>query len=291
MPDLLPSWRETPAKTSITEFIGAVTDRDSDAFVPEVDRVAVFDNDGTLSTENPYTQLAFALDRAAQLGKPTTPDELKAGGLPAVLELLELTHGSITTDEFDAVVRAWIATARHPRFGRPYASMVYQPMIELLGLLDANGFACWIFSGGGVDFMRAWAPAVFGMPPHRIIGSAGSLTFQVDDAGPRLLKGTDIAVLDDGPQKPVSIHQSIGQRPIFAAGNTDGDLPMLQWTAGSPHRTVQLVIHHTDADREFAYDTDPVLGAGTQQLLAAASDGKWTVVDMAADWSTIYSPL
>ena len=210
-----------------------MTDPDSDAFVPEVERVAVFDNDGTLSTENPYAQLAFAMDRAAQLGKPTTPDELRAGGVAAVLELVKLTHGSITTDEFQAAVRTWIATARHPRFGRSYASMVYQPMIELLGFLDANGFACWIFSGGGADFMRVWAPDVFGVPPHRIIGSTGSITFQVGDAGPELLKGSDLAVLDDGPQKPISIHQSVGQRPIFAAGNTDGDLPMLQWAAGS----------------------------------------------------------
>jgi hypothetical protein len=290
MPDLLPSWRETPAKASIVEFVDAVTDPDSDAFVPVVDRVAVFDNDGTLSTENPYAQLAFALDRAAQLGKPTTPDELKAGGIPAVLELLKLTHGSITTDEFDTVVRTWVAAARHPRFGRSYASMVYQPMIELLGLLEAHGFVCWIVSGGGADFMRVWAPEVFGLPPHRVIGSTGSVTFQVGDIGPELLKGTDLAVLDDGPQKPISIHQSVGQRPIIAGGNTDGDLPMLQWTAGSPHRTLQLVVHHTDADREYAYDTDPVLGAGTEQLLAAASDGKWTVIDMAADWSAVYAP-
>ena len=290
MPDSLPSWRDTATKSAIVEFVGAVTDPASDSFVPPEDRIAVFDNDGTLSTENPYAQLAFALDRAAQLGKPTTPDELKAGGLPAVLELLKLTHGSVTTDEFDAVVRSWIATARHPRFGRSYAAMVYQPMIELLGVLDANGFACWMFSGGGADFMRAWAPEALGIPPHRVIGSSGSLTFQIGDAGPELLKGTDLAVLDDGPQKPISIHQSVGQRPIFAAGNTDGDLPMLQWTAASPHRTLQLVVHHTDADREFAYDTDPLLGSGTAQVLAAAASGAWNVVDMAADWSVIYSP-
>jgi haloacid dehalogenase-like hydrolase len=290
MPSELTSWRETQAKNSILEFVGAVTDPASDAFVPEIDRVAVFDNDGTLSTENPYTQLAFALARAAELGKPTTPDELKAGGIPAVLELFKLTHGSIGTDEFDATVGAWIATARHPRFARPYTSMVYQPMLELLDLLRTNGFTCWIFSGGGVDFMRAWAPAVFGLPPHRIIGSTGSVTFQVDDDGPHLLKGTELAVLDDGPQKPISIHGSVGQRPILAAGNTDGDLPMLQWTAGSPHRTLQLVVHHTDAEREFAYDTDPVLGSGTEQVLSAAAAGDWTVIDMAADWAAVYPP-
>jgi len=154
--------------------------------------------------------------------------------------------------------------------------------------LDANRFTCWIFSGGGADFMRAWAPAVFGLPPHRIIGSLGSLTYQVGDAGPELLKGTDLAVLDDGPQKVVSIHQAVGPRPILAAGNTDGDLPMLQWSAASPHRSLQLVVHHTDAEREFAYDKDPLLGSGTEKLLAAATAEAWTVIDMATDWSSVY---
>ncbi len=286
----LPSWRDTTAKKSVLDFVGAVTDPKSDAFVPERDRVAVFDNDGTISTEQPYTQLAFMLDRATELGRPTTPDELEAGGMPAVLELVAFTHGSISTDEFNRVVRAWIATARHPRFGRSYAAMVYQPMIELLGLLDAHGFECWIFSGGGSDFMRAWAPEVFGIPPHRIIGSSGSVTFRMGDAGPELIKGTDLKVIDDKEQKPVSIHNAVGQRPIFAAGNTDGDLAMLQWAAGSPYRSFDLVIHHTDAEREFAYDTDPLLGAGTTAVLAAAAAGGWTVVDMAADWETIYAP-
>lgn len=289
MSDLLASWRDTPAKTSILEFVAAVSDPDSADFVPEPDRVAVFDNDGTLSTETPYTQLAFALDRAAELGRPTTPEELETGGVPAALEVLMLTHGSITTSEFDATVRTWIAGARHPRFGRNYAAMVYQPMMELLRLLEASGFDCWVFSGGGADFMRAWAPEVFGIPPHRIIGSTGAVTFQIGDDGPELLKGTEVAVLDDGPEKPVSIHRAVGQRPILAAGNTDGDLPMLQWTAASPHRTLQLVVHHTDAEREYAYDSDPVLGSGNEKVLAAAADD-WTVIDMAADWATVYAP-
>jgi hypothetical protein len=291
MPDLLPSWRDGHTKASILDFIGAVTDPKSAEFVPEVDRIAVFDNDGTLSTENPYTQLAFALDRAAELGKPTTPEELKAGGMAAVLALLQLTHGSIATDEFDAVVRTWIATARHPRFDRSYAAMVYQPMVELIGLLEGNGFACWIFSGGGADFMRAWAPDVFGIRPHRVIGSTGTVTFEIGDAGPELRKGSDLAVLDDKEQKPISIHQAVGQRPIFAAGNTDGDLPMLQWTAANPRRTLQLAVHHTDAEREYAYDTDPVLGAGNGALLKAAAEDDWTVIDIASDWATIYAPI
>jgi hypothetical protein len=291
MTDQLPSWNHTPAKHAVEEFVDAVTTEESDAFVPEVDRVAVFDNDGTLSTENPYMQLAFAVDRAGQLGQPTTTDELRAGGLPAVLELLKLTHGSVTTDEFTRVCREWVAGASHPRFDRPYSSLVYQPMLELLALLERTGFSCWIFSGGGADFMRSWAPEVLGIAPHRIIGSSGVVTFQVGDHGPELLKGTDLAVLDDGPQKPISIHQSVGQRPILAAGNTDGDLPMLQWTAGSPYRSLELVVHHTDAQREFAYDADPLLGSATAAVLAAASEGEWTVVDMATDWSEIYPPV
>jgi hypothetical protein len=290
MPDPLPSWRASPTKQSIVDFLTAVTNRDSPDFVPEADRVAVFDNDGTLSTEMPYTQLAFALDRASELGQPTSLDELQTGGIGAVLELVKLTHGGITTDEFDAACRSWVATARHPRFGRSYTSMVYQPMLELLSLLDRNGFSCWIFSGGGTDFMRAWATDVYRVPPHRLIGSVGATEFRVGDAGPELVKGTDVQILDDGPQKPISIHTHVGQRPIVAAGNTDGDLPMLQWTAASPYRTLQLVVHHTDGEREYAYDHDPILGSGNEQLLRGANDHGWAVIDMAADWSAVYPP-
>jgi haloacid dehalogenase-like hydrolase len=289
-PDPLPSWRDTPVKQSVVEFVAAVSDPTSDELVPEVDRVAVFDNDGTLWAEMPmYAQLAFALDRAADLGQPTTPEELKAGGLGAVLELVKLTHGSVTTDEFEAACRKWMASARHPRTGGSYLSSVYQPMLELLRLLDASGFSCWIFSGGGADFMRTWSREVYGLPPHRVIGSIGTTEFRLGDNGPELVKGTDLQILNDGAQKPVSIHTHIGQRPILAGGNTDGDLPMLQWTAASPYRTLELVIHHTDPDREYAYDSDPLLGSGTEALLTAASDGKWTVVDMATDWSTVFA--
>jgi haloacid dehalogenase-like hydrolase len=287
--DPLPSWRETPSKESIVQFVAAVTDPKSDQLVPEDDRVAVFDNDGTLWAELPmYAQLAFALDRAAELGHPTSPEELKAGGLGAVLELVKLTHGNINTEEFEAACRKWMNSARHPRTGGSYLSSVYQPMLELLNLLEARGFSCWIFSGGGADFMRTWSAEVYGLAPHRVIGSIGTTEFKLGVNGPELVKGTDLQILNDGPQKPVSIHTHIGQRPILAAGNTDGDLPMLQWTAGSPYRTLELAIHHTDAEREYAYDSDPLLGSGTAQLLAAASNNQWTVVDMAADWSLIF---
>jgi hypothetical protein len=289
--DPLPSWHATGTKRSIVDFLAAVTDRDSPAFVPEVDRVAVFDNDGTLSTEMPlYTQFAFAMDRAAELGRPTSLEDLQAAGPAAVIDLLKLTHGSITTDEFNVACRGWIASARHPRFRRQYPSLVYQPMLELLSLLERNHFSCWILSGGGADFMRTWATDVFGLPPHRVIGSVGATEFRIGEAGPELVKGVDIHVLDDGPEKPVSIHRAIGQRPILAAGNTDGDLPMLQWTAANPHQTLQLVVHHTDGEREYAYEQVPLLGAGTDQLLTNAGAHSWTVIDMAADWSAIYPP-
>jgi len=289
--DPLPSWRDTGPKAAILEFVSAVTDPGSPDLVPERDRVAVFDNDGTLATEMPmYTQFAFALDRAAQLGHPTDPTELRAGGIGAVVELVKLTHGSITTDEFDRVCREWMATARHPLLGRPWSAMVYQPMLELLRLLGRHEFSCWIFSGGGTDFMRTWATDVYGLAPHRLIGSIGSAEFRIGDAGPELVKGTDIQVVDDKAQKPVSIHRHVGQRPVLAAGNTDGDLAMLQWTAASPYRTLQLAVHHTDADREYAYDRDAVLGAGVDELHAAVAERHWTLVDMADDWATIFPP-
>jgi hypothetical protein len=287
--DQLPSWRETRAKRSIVEFVAAVTDPGSPDFIAEPDRIAVFDNDGTLWTERPvYAQLAFALDRAAELGHPTSPEELHAGGMAALTELLRLTHAGITTDEFDAVCRRWLASAQHPRFARPYPQTVYQPMLELLRLLARNGFSCWIFSGGGTDFMRAWASGVYGLPPYRVIGSAGGTEFRIGNAGPELIKNAAIQTIDDGPGKPSSIHQHIGQRPVLAAGNTDGDLAMLQWTAAGSGRTLQLVIRHTDAEREYAYDRDPVLGSGTGQILTAAADRDWTVIDMATDWSTVH---
>jgi haloacid dehalogenase-like hydrolase len=288
----LPGWRETPAKQSIVEFVAAVTDRDSPEFVPERDRVAVFDNDGTLWTEQPvYAQLVFALDRAAELGHPTSLAELHAGGMAALIKLLALTHAGITTEEFDVLCRSWLASARHPRFGCPYPATVYQPMLELLSLLDRNGFSCWIFSGGGTDFMRTWTADGYGLPPHRVIGSVGETEFRLGDGGPELVKSAKVGIINDGPQKPSSIHRHVGQRPIVAAGNTDGDLAMLQWTAASPYRTLQLVVHHTDGDREYAYDRDPILGSGTDQILAAATEHKWTVIDMAADWATIHAPF
>jgi haloacid dehalogenase-like hydrolase len=289
--DQLPSWRKTPAKQSILAFVAAVTDPGSADFVEQPERVAVFDNDGTLWTEQPlYAQLAFALDRAVELGHPKSLEELHAFGMPALMELVKLTHAGITTDEFEALCRRWLASARHPRSGRLYPEMVYQPMLELLRLLENHGFSCWIFSGGGTDFMRTWAADVYGLPPHRVIGSVGTTEFRVGQSGPELLKSPAIQVINDGPHKPSSIHAHIGQRPIVAAGNTDGDLPMLQWTAASPRRSLPLVVQHTDGKREYAYERDPILGSGTEEIRAAAAEHQWIVIDMATDWSVIYPP-
>jgi hypothetical protein len=289
--DLLPSWNETPPKQAILDFLVAVTEPDSAEYVPELDRVAVFDNDGTLSTEAPMpAQLAFAIDRAAELGQPTSPEELKAGGIGAVLAMVQLTHGNVTTTGFAEAVEKWIESARHSRFGVPIPATVYQPMMELLALLGEKGFTCWVMSGGGAEFMRAWAPEALGIPAHRIIGSIGSVTFDVGDDGPELVKGSDLQILNDGPQKPISIHTHVGQRPILAAGNTDGDLPMLQWTSASPYRTLELALHHTDAIREYAYDVDPILGSQTGLLLAAVEAEEWTLVDMATDWAVVFPP-
>ena len=220
----------------------------------------------------------------------TRPTGRLARRLTWVNVLVDHAGAGITTDEFDAACRSWLASARHPRFGRPYPMTVYQPVLELLGLLDRHGFSCWIFSGGGTDFMRTWTADGYGLPPHRVIGSVGETEFRVGDGGPELVKTTKIQVLNDGPQKPSSIHRYVGQRPIMAAGNTDGDLAMLQWTAASPCRTLQLVVRHTDGDREYAYDRDPILGSGTDQILAATAEHKWTVIDMADDWATIHPP-
>ena len=234
--DELPGWRETTAKQSIVEFVAAVTDPDSPDFIPERDRVAVFDNDGTLWTEQPvYAQLVFALDRAAELGHPTSLEELHAGGMEALIKLLALTHAGITTDEFDAVCRSWLASARHPRFGRPYPATVYQPMVELLGLLDRNGFSCWIFSGGGTDFMRTWTADGYGLPPHRVIGSVGETEFRIGDGGPELVKTAKVGSSTTARRSPARFTGMSGSGRSWPPGT-----PTATWPCSSgpqPART------------------------------------------------------
>jgi phosphoglycolate phosphatase-like HAD superfamily hydrolase len=302
--DPLPSWNEGAAKTSVTDFVARVTKEGSADFIAVPERIATFDNDGTLWTEQPYYfQLAFALDRIKAMA-PQHPEwktkqpfkallegdkqALAAAGKDGLLQIMAVTHTGMTTDEFSKTVLEWTVSARHPRFNRPYTELVYQPMQELLAYLRANGFKTFIVSGGGVEFMRPWTERVYGIPPEQVVGSSGEVKFQTRaDGKPELMKLAKIEFVDDGPGKPVGINRFIGRRPIFAFGNSDGDLAMLQWTlAGKGPRFAGLV-HHTDATREYAYDRDSKVGKLDQALDEALVKG-WTVVDMKQDWKAIF---
>lgn len=301
--DPLPSWQEGATKRAILEFVdGADTPGDA-GYIPHAERVAVFDNDGTLWAEQPlYFQLAFALDRVRELApqhpewEQTPPfdavlrNDLQAvfaGGEHALLELVMATHSGLSTEEFEQVVTRWLASARHPSSGRPYTAMVYQPMLELLEHLRARGFRTWIVSGGGLDFMRPWTQDVYGIPPEQVVGSSIEVVFEWTDDGPRLMRQPALDFLDDKEGKPVAIHRHIGRRPVFAFGNSDGDLAMLQWTmAGDGPRFAGLV-RHTDGEREWAYDRESSIGRLDKALDQANAKG-WTVVDMAADWHSVF---
>ena len=301
--DALPSWAEGKTKQSIVDFVAAVTTPGTPNFVPPADRIAVFDNDGTLWAEQPmYFQLMFALDRIKVLA-PQHPEwktkepfasllkgNVKgalAGGEPAIMQILAATHSGMTTDEFEQIVRDWLATAKHPKTGRLYTQMVYQPMLELLAYLRTNGFKTFIVSGGGADFMRVFSERVYGIPPGQVVGSTGKLKFELRDGKPVLVKLAAVDLVDDGPGKPVGIHQFIAQRPIAAFGNSDGDLQMLQWTAGGSGKRFCLYVHHDDAVREWAYDRNSSIGRLDKGLDQAQADG-WTVVSMKDDWKTIF---
>ncbi|TCU14660.1 HAD family hydrolase [Rhizobium sullae] len=302
--DPLPSWNDTAPKAAIVAFVEKVTKEGSPEFVPELERIAVFDNDGTLWTEHPmYTQLAFALDRVKALApqhpewKDTQPFKavlegdmktLAASGEKGLLELIMMTHAGLTSDDFQKVVTDWLATARDPKFKRPYTDLVYQPMIELLAYLRANGFKTFIVSGGGIEFMRPWAEQVYGVPPEQVVGSSIKTEFRMRDDTPTLYRLPQVNFIDDKAGKPVGINEHIGRRPIAAFGNSDGDLEMLQWTTmgGAPAR-LGVLVHHTDAEREYAYDRDTEFGRLDKALDAAAIIG-WTVVDMKADWKQIF---
>jgi phosphoglycolate phosphatase-like HAD superfamily hydrolase len=299
----LASWNDTAPKKAIVGFVERVTKQGSPDFVPLAERIATFDNDGTLWAEQPmYFQLAFAFDRVKALA-PLHPEwkdkepfasllkgDLKgalAGGEAAIFQIVTATHSGMTTVEFDQIVRDWIATAKHPVTGKPYTEMVYQPMLELLAYLRANGFKTFIVSGGGIDFMRPWTESVYGIPPEQVVGSSGKLGFEMRDTKPVLMKLPDVNFIDDKGGKPVEIQMHIGRRPIFSFGNSDGDLQMLQWTtAGSGARFGGLV-HHTDAEREWAYDRNSSVGRLDKGLDEAQASG-WTLVDMKNDWKTIF---
>ncbi|MGO8058334.1 HAD family hydrolase [Rhizobium leguminosarum] len=302
--DPLPSWNDTASKVAIVSFVEKVTGQGSPDFVPETERIAVFDNDGTLWVEHPmYVQLAFALDRVKTLApqhpewKETQPFKavldgdmktLAASGEKGLVELIMTTHAGMTSSDFQKIVTDWLASARDPKFNRPYTELVYQPMVELLAYLRANGFKTFIVSGGGIEFMRPWAEKVYGVPPEQVIGSSIKTEFRMQDDTPTLYRLPEVNFIDDKAGKPVGINQQIGRRPIAAFGNSDGDLEMLQWTtmAGAPAR-LGVLIHHTDAEREYAYDRDTEFGRLDKALDAAAITG-WTVVDMKADWKQVF---
>jgi hypothetical protein len=300
--DWLPSWNDGPAKRSITDFVARVTSGPD--FIPEDQRIATFDNDGTLWIEQPmYIQLAFALDRVKAMA-PQNPDWKKKQPFRAVLEdnmkalakagerglteIIAATHAGMTTAEFETIVSEWIATARDPRWKRPYTELVYQPMLELLAYLRANGFKTFIVSGGGIEFMRPWTERIYGVPPQQVVGSSIKTRFEMRDGRPVLFRLPQVNFIDDKAGKPIGINEHIGRRPIAAFGNSDGDLEMLQWTTLSGGPRLGLIVHHTDAEREYAYDRKSEFGR-LDKALDAAAINKWTVVSMKTDWKRIFA--
>ncbi len=300
--DPLPSWNNGTAKSAIMQFVKSVTKKGGADFVPAAERIATFDNDGTLWSEQPIPQLIFALDRVKAEApkhpewKDTEPfkavlaDDLKgvmASGERGLVELIMASHAGMTTEEFEKIVNDWLITAKHPKYNRPYTELVYQPMLELLNFLRANGFKTYIVSGGGIEFMRTWMEKVYGIPPEQIIGSSIKTKFELRDGKPVLLRLPEIDFNDDKDGKPVAIQKFIGRRPIAAFGNSDGDWQMLQWTAAGRGPRFELIVHHTDAEREVAYDRNSVIGRLDKALDEAGQKG-WTVVDMKKDWKRIF---
>jgi hypothetical protein len=299
----LPSWNDGAARQAVVGFVDEVTTEGSAGFVPPAGRIAVFDNDGCLWSEQPvYVQLAFALDRVKALA-PQHPEWqtqepfaslLKgdvagalAGGEQAIAEIVMATHAGTTTEEFATIVKDWLATARHPATGRPYTGMVYQPMLELLDYLRANGFKTFIVSGGGIEFMRPWSEQVYGIPPEQVVGSSIRTKYELRDGEPVLVRLPEIDFIDDKAGKPVGIHKHIGRRPILAFGNSDGDFEMLEWTTSGEGPRLGLIVHHDDAGREYAYDRQSHIGRLDRGLDEAGRRG-WVLVSMRDDWRTIY---
>jgi phosphoglycolate phosphatase-like HAD superfamily hydrolase len=301
--DPLPSWNETDAKRAIIKFVENVTTEGSPEFVPPTQRIATFDNDGTLWSEQPmYFQLLFALDRVKTLapehpewkGKEPFASLLKgdvkgalAGGQKAIAEIVMATHAGMTTEEFENIVVDWIDTAKHPVTGKRYTEMIYQPMLEVLVYLRANGFKTFIVSGGGIEFMRPWTERVYGIPPEQVVGSSIKTKYELRDGKPILVRLLELNFIDDKDGKPVGISSHIGRRPIMAFGNSDGDFQMLEWTTAGKDARFGLIVHHTDAAREWAYDRDSHIGQLDKAIDAAAAKG-WTVVDMKDDWKVVY---
>jgi phosphoglycolate phosphatase-like HAD superfamily hydrolase len=303
--DPLASWNDGPSKKSINDFVARVTQEGGPDYVKPEERIATFDHDGTLWAEQPmYFQIAFAMDRVRALA-PKHPDwktkqpfkavldrdikALAALGETGFVKIMAVTHTGITTDDFSKIVADWIATARHPRFDRPYTDLVYQPMLELLSFLRANGFKTFIVSGGGVEFMRVFTERVYGIPPEQVVGSSGVVRFQLrSNDKPVLLKEGKIEFVDDGPGKPVGINRFIGKRPVFAFGNSDGDQQMLEWTAAGSGARFMGLVHHTDAEREWAYDRKSYVGRLDKAWDEAVRRG-WTVTNMKTEWKRVFA--
>jgi phosphoglycolate phosphatase-like HAD superfamily hydrolase len=303
--DPLPSWNDGAAKQAIVSFVEKVTKEGSPDFVKAEERNATFDNDGTLWAEQPlYFQFFFALDRVKTLA-PQHPEwktkepfksvlagdtkGLLASGEKGLLEIMARTHAGMTTAEFEQIVREWFKTARHPRFNRPYNQLVYQPMLELLAYLRANGFKTFVVSGGGVEFMRVFASDAYGIPPDQIVGSMGKLKYEIQNGKPVLIKLPEVLFIDDKQGKPEGIQNFIGQRPVLAFGNSDGDQQMLEWTAGGSGTRFMALVHHDDAEREWAYDRKSHIGTLDKAWDEANAKG-WTVVSMKDDWKNIFPP-
>jgi len=305
-PDPLPSWNDGPAKARIVAFVRAVTEPGGKDFVPPADRIATFDNDGTLWAEQPmYFQLIFALDRVKVLA-PKHPEwktkepfasilkgnvsKALAGGEKAIAEIVMATHAGMTTEEFEKIVKDWLATARHPTTGRLYTEMVYQPMLELLAYLRANGFKTFIVSGGGIEFMRPWTEQVYGVPPEQVVGSSIKTKYEYRNGKPVLVRLPAIDFIDDKAGKPVGINSHIGRRPIAAFGNSDGDQQMLEWTQGNGGPRLMMLVHHDDAVREWAYGPKSKIGTFSDSLMAEAQKQGWTVISMKDDWKAVFPP-
>jgi len=299
----LPSWNEGATKQAILAFVKATTTPGSPEFIAPPDRVAVFDNDGTLWSEQPsYVQLAFILDRVKALA-PQHPEWTSTQPFKAVIDqdwaalknmdehelfkLVAATHAGMNSEEFSALVKGWLKTARHPKTGRPYTQMVYQPMLELLDYLRAHHYKTYIVSGGGVDFIRPWSEEVYGVPPENVVGSAVATKFALKDGRPVLERLAEIDFINDKAGKPVGIHRHIGRRPVIAVGNSDGDLQMLQWTTAGQGPRLGLIVHHTDAQREVAYDRQSSVGRLDAALDQAPRAG-WKLIDMKQDWKTVF---
>jgi hypothetical protein len=303
--DPLPSWNDTAPKKAIVAFVERVTKEGSSDFVPPAERIATFDNDGTLWCEQPlYFQFLFAIDRVKALA-PQHPEwktkepfasllkgDVKgalAGGEPAIAKIVMVTHAGMTTTEFEKIVADWIATAKHPKFKRPLTECVYQPMVELLAYLRANGFKTFIVSGGGIEFMRPWTEKVYGVPPEQVVGSSIKTKYEMRDGKPVLMRLPEINFIDDKTGKPIGINSHIGRRPIAAFGNSDGDQQMLEWTQAGSGARLMMLVHHDDTVREFAYGAESKIGTFSDALMAEAKKNAWTVISMKDDWKKIFA--